>query len=896
MADLVKLQKLAAARKKLKGYQQEKKQKEVVSQGSKSPAESVASSETASEQNGLLTANSTLLTSTEPQLQTYFQDPQMFYDQPTFFTSDTADSTVSFFDQVTQQQNQSDTNKISEDVNAVAIEDPEINPNEIFDFGQEQSTGLTDSDKTEISSPVENLRQLSAQINNLIEPTYDSQDNFSDLEKRNLELASLYEAEKLKNEQTQVELLECRAKIANLEKEVENSGVENRNETQREIGILQEQLQCHMQTVGILVGEKTELSAALTQSQMEAKQKLGDFEELNARLKTSRSRVAELEKELNHFREERSKYSKLDSDFSAVQEKLHVELGALKEEHAEAVQDVAELREKLKKLDEDNHNLLVANKDVSNQLELAQVKIQQLTNGEVSRDDARIEGLVQEKMSLEKQIGELNNAVTAAVNERDQASNHYQQYVQQLNTNVSNLATKLETVTYENENLSKREQELIRHIGELEKRLQTLQSEHVNIKTAPKVVADEEADETRASLKELQLEHGKLQEKFDDLKIERDEFFRESENKKEVISELEKNLERLRGNQTDSSRLLAAIESDKVAASRAVQQNTQLKQQLEEMQDAFIKMTNDKAELVDKLTSEVYKEKELDERMQQYEHQIQTLVDAVKIKDKELTEIRESSTNLSKQVIDQSQLNDRLRHYEAHEHSSQALNNDLHEALQQVAKLKANEDVLQNEIFSLKQRLDVKMLPQVVNGGEHHMLEHSDNKEMAMRQLETKFMNTMKDIANLQDEKQMLEHLVMQLQGETDTIGEYIALYQHQRGVLKQRAHEKEEQLKQLAKDRADVKQQLNKLNDLVKDFMAKKSVHVVEAGKECAEHAPIAQQHEDVVEVVEKGEETAKEIITLLSEIKSSNLVQPSDVSETFHPCSLCSGQLITV
>jgi hypothetical protein len=41
----------------------------------------------------------------------------------------------------------------------------------------------------------------------------------------------------------------------------------------REIGPVQEQLQLHVQTVGILVGEKTELQAALTKSQNVAKQK-----------------------------------------------------------------------------------------------------------------------------------------------------------------------------------------------------------------------------------------------------------------------------------------------------------------------------------------------------------------------------------------------------------------------------------------------------------------------------------------------------------------------------------------------------------------------------------------------------------------------------------------------
>jgi CII-binding regulator of phage lambda lysogenization HflD len=43
----------------------------------------------------------------------------------------------------------------------------------------------------------------------------------------------------------------------------------------------------------------------------------------------------------------------------------------------------------------------------------------------------------------------------------------------------------------------------------------------------------------------------------------------------------------------------------------------------------------------------------------------------------------------------------------------------------------------------------------------------------AMMLLEEKFRKTMDNLAELSEEKQKLEHLVMQLQGETETIGNY---------------------------------------------------------------------------------------------------------------------------
>lgn len=56
------------------------------------------------------------------------------------------------------------------------------------------------------------------------------------------------------------------------------------------------------------------------------------------------------------------------------------------------------------------------------------------------------------------------------------------------------------------------------------------------------------------------------------------------------LSELESDLERLKAERPDASNLLATLESDKVAASRAMTQNQELRQQLEEMQHAYVQV------------------------------------------------------------------------------------------------------------------------------------------------------------------------------------------------------------------------------------------------------------------------------------------------------------------
>lgn len=72
--------------------------------------------------------------------------------------------------------------------------------------------------------------------------------------------------------------------------------------------------------------------------------------------------------------------------------------------------------------------------------------------------------------------------------------------------------------------------------------------------------------------------------------------------------------------------------------------------------------------------------------------------------------------------------------------------------------------------------------------------------------LQSRFVELMQEKVDLKERVEELEHRCIQLSGETDTIGEYIALYQSQRAVLKQRHREKEEYINRLAQDKEEMK------------------------------------------------------------------------------------------
>lgn len=352
--------------------------------------------------------------------------------------------------------------------------------------------------------------------------------------------------------------------------------------------------------------------------------------------------------------------------------------------------------------------------------------------------------------------------------------------------------------------------------------------------------------------------------------------------------------------------------------------------------------SNSKLELTEKLEHEQYQSKELTEKLNEVKPAIEHLHSVIAGKDKELIE-------LQKQILHQNQLTDRLRHYEVQGSSSDMLQQELQQSrvmLEQMKleneKLKTklaqkfkelkmaqlsdlNDDIVNKESVGLLKNTNEPMVNksnleiEINKNGNSVEEEKSEQpiKERPMAQLEERFKKTMVEIADLTEEKQRLEHLVMQLQSETETIGEYVALYQCQRALLKEKTSEKDEQLQRLAMDREEMKIKLDELNALVQRLVVEKGVipkEILNQHQYTLESCEIHKQ-DDMVDNSDKDKEskdnlmngsatdnnnenfgTAGKIIALLSEIKTSNLVQPGDSIQNFHPCPWCSGQLITV
>ncbi|XP_065198520.1 golgin subfamily A member 2-like isoform X2 [Sycon ciliatum] len=90
-----------------------------------------------------------------------------------------------------------------------------------------------------------------------------------------------------------------------------------------------------------------------------------------------------------------------------------------------------------------------------------------------------------------------------------------------------------------------------------------------------------------------------------------------------------------------------------------------------------------------------------------------------------------------------------------------------------------------------------------------------------LEELQERFLTIMTEKADLVQKVHSLEHVAGQLEGETNTIGEYITLYQLQRDTLRKRYEKKDEYIDQLREEQARMEDKVEELHNLVMDLVA---------------------------------------------------------------------------
>ncbi|KAL5011292.1 hypothetical protein ScPMuIL_009843 [Solemya velum] len=728
------------------------------------------------------------------------------------------------------------------------------------------------------TASTESLQQLSRQLNGLINEVSaendDSDSSVIDLEKRNKELASLLEHHDQTNKQLNSQITQVRQHAQSLESQLEQERVVFFDRQKKEVGNLKEQLQVHIQTIGILVAEKTECQSQLTQLQKLSDQRFEEIEELSGRLKASRQRVADLERNLSSTTNTSQQLEKSHKDSSKDVDRLKLELYKSNKSQDELKQQILELQEKVSCKVSQCGDLQGNITDLTKKLEMAELYAQQLSNNSDNSLETiqLVDRLQNERDVLIVNVKQLSEAFQNVTSERDQLSEHYQTAMDQLQRQTQTLTSQLTSLTEEREQMIGRQREMEGYVSELQSKLEEM---------------DSQQHSTEPTNSTVTVEFHRLQQEFDDLSQRHSSQIRDNsqlsrllEEREHRLLELENTVSRLGDEAGDKEQLLENIQSDKTALSRALAQNKDLKTQLAELQNGFVKMSNDNMDMLTQLQTKEHSHAEIATRLAQQEDDLTNLREQLTQKDVALSEFKEKAHLVNKEMYQQDQIQDRLRHYEAQAQIVDTLQRELHASQDMVEALTTqnselrtmliksmeskngdggtdSEDSRKNDVVtslsdtiqqmeveknkllhSLKDQRELSdTLSVKVADMQEELVQKStymdDNNKISrvefeqlrntMDLVQDKYSRVMRDKAELTDRAEQLEHIVLQLQGETDTIGEYISLYHHQRALLQQREHQKNDYISQLASDREELQAKLGELQSLVMQLLGEK-------------------------------------------------------------------------
>ncbi|XP_069729403.1 golgin subfamily A member 2 isoform X6 [Phaenicophaeus curvirostris] len=753
-------------------------------------------------------------------------------------------------------------------------------------------------DENRSFSSTESLRQLSEQLNGLVSQSTSYVNGETAVSPTNIK-----EMEKQQNQEA----------VNQLEKEKK----EFEQKFSKEQAALREQLQVHIQTIGILVSEKSELQTALGHTQQAARQKSGEAESLAARLHSSRQRVSELERTLSSISMQQKQSEKHNKELVKERDNLKMELYKRSKSSEEIKQQNSELSEQVHSLVSKNSAMKLDIEDLHKKLEMAELMIQQFSNQGGSLDaNQQLQMALEEKASLETQVAQLSESLQQLQIERDQ-------YVEKLKEEQSIWQQRVQQLSEQIHTMAEEKEKHMAQIRELEANITELLSKSVK----PMDIEPSSPPGPTAAELSLQEEIQRLQREREELNGQYQAQVRDNEQlshlnqeQEERLLELEKTVQRYNEEAVDRQQILEDMQSDKATISRALSQNRELKEQLAELQNGFVRLTNENMEVTSALQSEQHVKKELAKKLGQLQENLGELKETLELKTQEARGLQEQrdqyyshlqqytvayqqlsaeKEELHKQYLLQTQLMDRLQHEEVQgkvtvemhlkelqqtKENLEAVAKENKELQAQISQLAADldgrilhrldgdgveseamDEEIQTSSFVIpekfesheemvafltsamsqveKEREDMRqqlaaqkqqcrsLLQQIaaLRQEQQHSLtlgrgstvdtvpvEVHEALRTAMEKLQSRFTDLMREKADLKERLEELEHRCIQLSGETDTIGEYIALYQSQRAILKQRHQEKEEYISRLAQDKEEMKMKLLELQELV--------------------------------------------------------------------------------
>ncbi|XP_010855161.1 PREDICTED: golgin subfamily A member 2 isoform X4 [Bison bison bison] len=775
-------------------------------------------------------------------------------------------------------------------------------------------------DESTSFSSTEGLRQLSQQLNGLVSESSSyingeglaSPANIKNLESRYQELSVALDSSNLTNKQLSSKIEELKQENQETLDQLEKEKKEFEQKLAKEQGALREQLQVHIQTIGILVSEKTELQTALAHTQQAARQKAGESEDLANRLQSSRQRVGELERTLSAVSTQQKQADRYNKELTRERDALKLELYKNNKNNEDLKQHNSELEEKLRLLVIEKSAMKLGIEELQKKLEMSELLLQQFSSQPAPDSSQQLQQALEERAQLETHMEQLKDSLRQLQAERDQ-------YATNLKEENAIWQQKMQQVLEQMSKLKEEKERSVCQAQELETSLDELRNQIAAPPPQEPPAGPSEAEqrlqaETERLQKELESLAGQLQAQVKD----NESLSHLNQEQEQRLLELEREAECWGEQAEERKQILETMQSDRTTISRALSQNRELKEQLAELQNGFVRLSNENMEVTSALQSEQHIKKELAKKLGQLQEKLGELKETVEVKGQEVQDLQQQRDEylnhlqyyvaayqlhmaacqqlasdkeaLHKQVLLQTQLMDRLQHeevqgkvaMEAARQELQETQERLEAANQQNQQLQAQLTLMavpgegdgleseeqdeeaprpklsvpeelesrealveffhsalasaEDEQARLRRQLKEQKLhcqrlchlaataqdgvekeaPAPRTGGDSVPAEAHQALQVAMDKLQGRFTELMQEKVDLKERVEELEHRCIQLSGETDTIGEYIALYQSQRAVLKARHQEKEEYISRLAQDKEEMKVKLLELQELV--------------------------------------------------------------------------------
>ncbi|XP_052578919.1 golgin subfamily A member 2 isoform X3 [Peromyscus californicus insignis] len=747
-------------------------------------------------------------------------------------------------------------------------------------------------EETKTFSSTESLRQLSQQLNGLVS------ESTSYINGEGLTSSNMKELEKQQNQDT----------LDQLEKEKRDY----QQKLAKEQGALREQLQVHIQTIGILVSEKAELQTALAHTQQAARQKAGESEDLASRLQSSRQRVGELERTLSTVSTQQKQADRYNKDLTKERDALKLELYKNNKNNEDLRQQNSELEEKLRVLVAEKAAAQLGVEELQKRLEMSELLLQQFSSqSEASDSNQQLQHAMEERAQLETHVGQLMESLKQLQMERDQYAENLKGESAMWQQRIQQMAEQVHTLKEEKEHRESQVQELETSLAAL--RSQMEEPPPPKPEAGPSEVEEQLQGEVEQLQKDLENLMGQLKAQVQD----NESLSLLNREQEERLLELERAAERWSEQAEERKQILESMQSDRTTISRALSQNRELKEQLAELQNGFVRLTNENMEITSALQSEQHVKKELAKKLGELQERLGELKETVELKSQEAQGLQEQrdqylshlqqyaaayqqhlaayeqltseKETLHKQLLLQTQLMDQLQHEEVQgKMAAEMARQELQEAQARLEATSQENQQLQAQLSLLalpeegdveqeeeeeeaprpsvtipedldskeamvaffntaiasaeeeqarlrvqlrEQRARCRSLAQLAapvqskleketevptNVSDSVSEESNQALHVAMEKLQSRFLEVMQEKVELKERVEELEHCCIQLSGETDTIGEYIALYQNQRAVLKARHLEKEEYISRLAQDKEEMKVKLLELQELV--------------------------------------------------------------------------------